>query len=200
MKIGIGAGGTTLAEHIASIQKAEADGFASVWMPNIFGFDAIMTLALAGAATSTIELGTFVVPTYPRHPTAMAQQGLTAAAATNGRFTLGIGLSHKLVIEDMFGLDYSRPIRHMREYLSVLIPALDRQPIRFHGEEYRVAAQFDVPIDRRPPVIVAALGPPDAQDRGPPGRWHRNLDGRPEVPGKDRRPDHHEFRKGSRPA
>lgn len=159
MKIGIGAGGTTLAEHIASIQKAEADGFASAWMPNIFGFDAIMTLALAGAATSTIELGTFVVPTYPRHPTAMAQQGLTAAAATNGRFTLGIGLSHKLVIEDMFGLDYSRPIRHMREYLSVLIPALDRQPIRFHGEEYRVAAQFDVPIDRRPPVIVAALGP-----------------------------------------
>ena len=103
MKIGVGVSGNSLQEQIASIQKAEADGFASIWMPNIFGTDAIMTLALAGAVTKTIEMGTFVVPTYPRHPTAMAQQALTAAAATGGRFILGIGLSHKVVIEDMLG-------------------------------------------------------------------------------------------------
>jgi F420-dependent oxidoreductase-like protein len=128
-------------------------------MANIFSHDAITTLALAGRVTEKMELGTFVVPTYPRHPTAMAQQALTAAAATNGRFILGIGLSHKIVIEDMFGLDYSKPIRHMREYLSVLNPLLDGQPVRFRGEEYRVAAQIAVPGAPRPPVIVAALGP-----------------------------------------
>ena len=159
MRIGVGASGTTIQEQIASIQKAEADGFVSVWMPQIFGWDAITVFALAGAATSTIEMGTFVVPTYPRHPTALAQQALTAASATGGRFTLGIGLSHKVVIEDMFGLDYSKPARHMREYLSVLMPALERQPVRFRGEEFRVAAQFDVPVEKRPQVIVAALGP-----------------------------------------
>jgi F420-dependent oxidoreductase-like protein len=164
MRIGIGAGpigpgGNSLQDQISSIQKAEAEGFASVWMPNIFGFDAITVLALAGAMTKTIELGTFVVPTYPRHPTALAQQALTAAAGTGGRFTLGIGLSHKIVIEDMLGLDYSKPVRHMREYLSVLMPALEREPVRFRGEEYRVAIQLDVAVEKRPPVIVAALGP-----------------------------------------
>ncbi len=159
MRIGIGIGGEgTLASIIEQARQAEADGFASAWMANIFGADAITTLALAGQVTSTIELGTFVVPTYPRHPTAIAQSALTAAAATNGRFTLGIGLSHKLVIEDMFGLDYSKPIRHMREYLSVLNPLLAGEAVRFQGEEFRVAAQIVVAGAAKPPLLVAALG------------------------------------------
>jgi len=164
VRIGIGIGAATgvdgtLDEVLEQARQAEADGFASAWMANIFAHDAITTLALAGKVTSTIELGTFVVPTYPRHPTAIAQQALTAAAATGGRFTLGIGLSHKLVIEDMFGLDYSKPIRHMREYLSVLNPLLAGEAVRFRGEEFRVAAQLTVGGATKPPVIVAALGP-----------------------------------------
>jgi F420-dependent oxidoreductase-like protein len=164
MRIGIGVGaGTgedgTIDALLGQFQRAEAEGFQFAAMANIFSHDAITTLALAGRVTEKIELGTFVVPTYPRHPTAIAQQALTASAATNGRFILGIGLSHKIVIQDMFGLDYSKPIRHMREYLSVLNPLLDGQPVRFQGEEYRVAAQIAVPGAPRPPVIVAALGP-----------------------------------------
>ena len=160
MKIGIGVDTSgTLDQVLPRFTQAEADGFASVWIPNIFGYDAIMLLALAGSVTSTIELGTFVVPTYPRHPSAIAQQALTAAAATGGRFTLGIGLSHKLVIEDMFGLDYSKPIRHMREYLTILDRALTGQPTRFQGEEFRVGFQIEVPGTTKPPVVVAALGP-----------------------------------------
>ncbi|MBI2766698.1 MAG: TIGR03564 family F420-dependent LLM class oxidoreductase [Chloroflexi bacterium] len=160
MKIGIGIDTSgTLAEVLPKIQRAEADGFAAVWIPNIFSYDAITLLALAGNVTSTIELGTFVVPTYPRHPAALAQQALTAAAATNGRFTLGIGLSHRIVIEDMFGLDYSKPIRHTREYLTILMRALTGEPTRFQGEQYRVAFQTAVPGATKPPVIVAALGP-----------------------------------------
>ena len=79
MKIGINGGGTTIAKAVESAQQAEADGYASIWFSNIFGLDAMTVCAVAGAATSRIELGTFVVPTFPRHPTAMAQQ----ASSTN---------------------------------------------------------------------------------------------------------------------
>ena len=162
MKIGLGigiAGSEGIDDVIRQIQRAEEAGFDSAWLPNIFGLDAITTIAVAGRETSRIELGTFVVPTYPRHPVAMAQQALTAAAAAGGRFTLGIGLSHRIVIEGMFGLDYSKPVRHMREYLSVLIPLLEGKQVQFRGEEYRVQAQITVPGVSRPSVVVAALGP-----------------------------------------
>jgi F420-dependent oxidoreductase-like protein len=160
MRIGLGVGGGgDLAKELDDFKRAEAAGFAATWTPNIFGLDAIGLLALAGQVTTSVELGTFVVPTYPRHPMVMAQQALTTAAATNNRFTLGIGLSHKVVIEDMLGLDMSKPVRHMREYLSVLMPLLAGEAIRYKGEEYRVAGQVAVPGAQRPPVIVAALGP-----------------------------------------
>jgi 5,10-methylenetetrahydromethanopterin reductase len=164
MRIGIGVGAGTgedgeIGALLKQFERAEASGFDSAWMANIFSHDAIMVLALAGQVTSRLELGTFVVPTYPRHPTALAQQALTAAAACGGRFTLGIGLSHKIVIENMFGLDYSKPVRHMREYLSVLMPLLSGKQTQFSGAEFRVAAQIAVPGATAPPVIVAALGP-----------------------------------------
>ena len=164
MRIGMGVGGGggpegPVGEIIQQIQQAEAAGFDLVWMPNIFGLDAITVLALAGRETSRIELATGVVPTYPRHPVAIAQQALTAAAASGNRFTLGIGLSHRVIIENMLGLDYSKPLRHMREYLSVLLPLLDGRPARFRGEEYRVAAELTVPGVTRVPVLLAALGP-----------------------------------------
>jgi len=164
MKIGIGIGDAVgsvggIDALLAQFTKAEADGFDSAWVANIFGVDAIMLCALAGRVTTSIELATGVVPTYPRHPTAIAQQALTASLASGGRFTLGIGLSHKVVIENMFGLDYSKPIRHMREYLSVLNPLLQGKAAAFSGEEYRVAAAITVPGATPPPVLVAALGP-----------------------------------------
>lgn len=160
MRIGIGVeAASTLDQTLENFRQAEADGFASAWASNIFGYDAISLLALAGRVTERIELGTFVVPTYPRHPVAIAQQALTTSAAAPGRFALGIGLSHKVVIEDMFGLDYSKPVRHMREYLSVLNPLLAGEATQFRGDEYRVAARFDVPGAAKPTLLVAALGP-----------------------------------------
>src|SRR5262249_9221832 len=84
MKIGIGIGdiGGVAADPdglVAQVRKAEADGFASGWLANIFGMDAIMAAALCARETQRIELGTAVVPTYPRHPVAMAQLALSAA-------------------------------------------------------------------------------------------------------------------------
>ncbi len=164
MRIGIGIGDAFGSNDVVSgllgqFERAEAQGFAAAWTANIFSYDAVMLLALAGRVTERIQLGTFVVPTYPRHPVVLAQQALTASAASNGRFTLGIGLSHRVVIENMLGLDYSKPIRHMREYLSVLNLLLAGESVHFQGQEFRVAAQVSVPGAKRPPVLVAALGP-----------------------------------------
>ena len=164
MRIGLmfGADGVsaTLDDIVAFAQEAEARGFATVWLANIFSFDAISTLSIAGRETRRIGLGTAVTPTYPRHPTAIAQQALTAAAATGNRFTLGIGLSHKIVIEDMLGLSYAQPARHMREYLSVLMPALRGETVNFDGEQYRGHnLALTVGGTEPPPVVVAALRP-----------------------------------------
>jgi F420-dependent oxidoreductase-like protein len=163
MRIGV-IGGVTAGEDgtihgvVRQAKALEAKGFASFWLPNIFGLDAITTLALVGRETKTIELGTAVVPTYPRHPIAMAQQALTAGAASNGRFTLGLGLSHKIVIEDLMGLSYAKPLRHMREYLTVLRELLAGRPAKFEGQEYRVKLGLQVPGAKPVPVLVAALG------------------------------------------
>ena len=138
---------------------AEQAGFASVWLPQVNTIDALMALALAGRATSRIELGTAVVPTYPRHPTALAAQALTVQDATNNRLALGIGLSHRFMIEDSLGLDYSRPIPHTRDYLSILGGLLAGEQVVYQGNEYRVNAQVTVVGAQKPPVLVAALGP-----------------------------------------
>lgn len=164
MRIGImiGADGTasTIDQVVEVARRAEASGLDNVWMANIFSFDAISTLSLIGRVTDRIGLGTAVTPTYPRHPTAMAQQALTAAAASRNRFSLGIGLSHQIVIENMLGFSYAKPARHMREYLSVLGPLLRGESVSFAGEEYRVnGVQMDVPGANPPPLLVAALGP-----------------------------------------
>ena len=140
------------------LQRAADDRFASAWMSNIFGVDALTALAVAGNGVPGIEVGTAVVPTFPRHPAALAQQARTVAAAVDGRLVLGIGLSHKIVIEDMFGYDFGRPVLHMREYLAVLLPLLDKQPVSFSGATVRANIGLTTPSPGRVPVVVAALG------------------------------------------
>ncbi|HTO68825.1 MAG TPA: LLM class F420-dependent oxidoreductase [Myxococcota bacterium] len=164
MRMGLMIGATegpagTIDGLVATAKRYEAGGFPCLWMANIFGLDAINALGLVGRETSRIELGTAVVPTYPRHPFAIAQQALTTQAASRGRFALGIGLSHKIVIENMLGFSYDKPARHMREYLSVLAPLLRGEAVQFRGEQYRVAGALQVPGATRVPLLVAALGP-----------------------------------------
>ena len=146
-------------ELVARAAAAEQAGFASAWLPQVSTVDALTVLALAGTATSRIELGTAVVPTYPRHPTALAMQALTVQDATNNRLSLGIGLSHRMLIEGSLGLDYSRPIPHMKDYLTVLNGLLAGERVQYQGEEYRVTAQVALAGAKKPPVLVAALGP-----------------------------------------
>lgn len=164
MKMGLMAGtnqgdGADVASLVDFIKRAETLNFDTVWLANIFGVDAISTLSIAGWDTERIELGTAVTPTYPRHPTAIAQQAMTAASASGNRFALGIGLSHKVVIEDMLGLSYEKPAKHMREYLSVLAPLLKGEPVSFSGEQYTAHVGLEFPKGTQVPLIVAALGP-----------------------------------------
>src|SRR5205814_2882796 len=102
-------GRRTIDDVVADARAAEHDGFSSYALPQIFGLDAMGVLAIVGRDVPRIELATGVVPTYGRHPLTMAQQALTVQAASDGRFTLGIGLSHQLVIEGMFGLSFDKP-------------------------------------------------------------------------------------------
>ncbi|MEI7544821.1 MAG: TIGR03564 family F420-dependent LLM class oxidoreductase [Mycobacteriaceae bacterium] len=148
----------TLDDIVAEAATVERDGFAAYWVPNIFGHDALTALAIVGTQVPRIELGTAVVPTFPRHPHAIAQQAHTVAAASGGRFTLGIGLSHKIVIENMFGLSYDKPIRHLREYLSVLMPLSRNEFANFEGEMYTVHAGLSAKGSDGFSVVVAALG------------------------------------------
>jgi F420-dependent oxidoreductase-like protein len=150
---------TTLDDLVDEARTAETQGFAFLSLPNIFGHDAIGALTVVGRETRSIELATGVVPSPPRHPVALAQQALTAQAACRGRFVLGIGLSHKIVIENMLGLSYAHPAKQMREYLEVLMPLVQGRPARFEGELYRVNAGLQVAGGTPVPVVVAALGP-----------------------------------------
>jgi len=162
MRIGVSlhdhSGPDALTKLRDELQRAADEGFPSAWMNNIFGMDALTALAVAGSQVPGIEVGTAVVPTYPRHPAALAQQARTVAAAVDGRLVLGIGLSHQIVIENMFGYDFGRPVLHMREYLAVLLPLLDGQPASFSGETVRANIGLTTPSPGRVPVLIAALG------------------------------------------
>ena len=161
MRIGIfgGTGRRSVDQVVDAARQTEQDGFASYTLPQIFGLDAMGMLAVIGREVPRVELLTGVVPTYGRHPLTMAQQALTVQAASGGRFSLGIGLSHQMVIENMFGLSFAQPVRHMREYLAVLMPLLRGGKCEVEGETISTHAALDVPELPPVPVLVAALGP-----------------------------------------
>ncbi|MGO9028673.1 MAG: TIGR03564 family F420-dependent LLM class oxidoreductase [Acidimicrobiales bacterium] len=145
-----------LAGQVASLAAA---GIEVAWASQIFGYDALTALAVIGREVPGIGLGTAVVPTYPRNPVMLASQALTVQAATGGRLTLGIGLSHQVVIENVFGMSFEKPARHMREYLSILVPALEGEQVAFTGETMKASTFGPLGIDApAPPVLVAALG------------------------------------------
>jgi 5,10-methylenetetrahydromethanopterin reductase len=148
-----------LDEVLSGIRDAASEGFASAWLPQITGYDALTVLALAGHETPGIELGTAVVPTYPRHPVMLAGQALTVQAATGGRLALGIGVSHEVVIEGSYGFSFERPARHMREYLSVLMPLVRGEQVNYTGETMKGVGKLGMPPAPPPQVLLAALAP-----------------------------------------
>jgi 5,10-methylenetetrahydromethanopterin reductase len=146
-----------IVEHAA---QAAADGFSSYWLAEhpTGGFDALTVLTVVGTRVPTIELGTAIVPTMPRHPMVLAGQALTTNAVIDGRLVLGIGLSHAPMMAQL-GIGFDKPIRHLREFLSVLMPLLDDGRVAFDGATISCNAQVFKHTQPRCGVVVAALGP-----------------------------------------
>lgn len=150
-----------LANVIDQVRGQKEAGFTTAWTSQIFGYDALTMLAVIGREVPDIQLGTAVIPTYPRHPLMLAAQALTVQAAVGDRLVLGIGLSHQIVIENMFGYSFDKPGRHMREYLSALMPALRGEQVAFTGETLKANTMgpLDVKGAQPPQVLLAALAP-----------------------------------------
>jgi F420-dependent oxidoreductase-like protein len=165
MKIGINAAGLSQRASIESFRNdaracAEA-GFSSYWLAEhpLIGFDSMTAIAAIASDVPDIEIGTAIVPTFPRHPLTLAGQALTTNQALGGRFCLGVGLSHEALLAPM-GISFEgKPIRHLREYLSILMPLLDEGKVSFNGETLSCNAQLLGTPGEKPCVVVAALGP-----------------------------------------
>src|SRR3954469_582117 len=147
-------------ELIDQTRQAAEAGLKSVWFSQLpLSQDAVTVAALAGREVPGIEVGTSVVPTYPRHPLLVASAAQTAQAATGGRFTLGIGLGSKGFLGPVYGVDYPPPIRHLREYLTVLRSAFAGETVDFEGETVTAKAPGPSTVGGDVPIIVAAMGP-----------------------------------------
>ncbi len=158
MKIGILGRAGSLDDQIRHARIAEADGFANWSLPQILAEDALTTLAVAAGSVPRLELGTAVVPVYGRHPAALAMQATTVNAAADGRLLLGIGLSHQMLIEGVFGIGFDKPVGFMREYLEILLPLMAGEAVSVDGDRNTFRGGLQ-PVGDPPPVVVAALGP-----------------------------------------
>ena len=167
MRIGLMVGpergryGTKVARLQADARWAEEAGLATVWIPQIPDeFDALTAATVVGAATSRIEIGTAVVPVQPRHPIALAQHILSVQAVCAGRLSIGLGVSHHWIIDEMLGLPYEHPTATMRDYLDVLDQALSGPgPVDVENDRFRVHNPLDITDVTPTPVLLAALGP-----------------------------------------
>lgn len=167
MRIGVMVGpergryATKVARMRADATWAEEAGLASVWVPQIPDeFDAMTAAALIGDVTDRVEIGTAVVPIQTRHPVATAQQALATQAVCEGRFSLGLGVSHHWIVEEMLGLPYERPARSMANYLDVLDRALAGPGmVDVENDDWTIHNPLDVTDLTPTPVLIAALGP-----------------------------------------
>ena len=158
MELGIFGSSRNIDDLKKQVQVANNLGYSTFWTPQIFNLDALTALAVIAESVEGIRLGTSVIPTYPRHPMMLAQQALTVNQVSNGRLDLGIGLSHKPVVEGMWGISFDAPVGHMSDYLQILMALLHDGTISYGGKHLTSRGGIDVPADA-PPVLVAALGP-----------------------------------------
>ncbi|HKX04789.1 MAG TPA: LLM class flavin-dependent oxidoreductase, partial [Methylomirabilota bacterium] len=148
-----------LAPAVALARRADALGYESLWVTHGIGRDALQVLAAYGNVAPHAGLGSGVIPIYPRHPVLLAQEALTLSDVSGGRLRLGIGVSHRPMMEGALGLDMGRPLEVTREYVTVLRAALTGK-VQHQGARYRVNWQSGLPrVPAAPPILLAGLAP-----------------------------------------
>jgi F420-dependent oxidoreductase-like protein len=145
---------------IRDLTQARDGGFTRVWLTQMpFDVDLLTVLAAAMHEVSDIEVASGVVPIQNQHPMLMAQRALTLNMIAGGRFTLGVGVTHRTVTEGMWGISWDRSVRRLSEYLDGLLPLLSGEPVNATGEMLTTRGALQISGAPRPDVYVAALGP-----------------------------------------
>ncbi len=156
-RIGFSIGGADITQLLNTIASAEQVGVRQIWMTQgPTSLDALTVYAAAMSRTHAIRLGTSIVPTYPRHPLALMQQAYTVDALSPGRVRLGVGSSHRPIIERTYGEPMPRPLSHLKSYVSVLHQASHAGSVDVHDEWFTARAQW--PQAPHIPILVATLG------------------------------------------
>jgi alkanesulfonate monooxygenase SsuD/methylene tetrahydromethanopterin reductase-like flavin-dependent oxidoreductase (luciferase family) len=147
---------TNPSAFIKKIIAAEENGIRQIWMNQVF-LDTLTIFAAAATKTYEIRLGTAIVQTYPRHPLALAEQVLVLNDIAPGRLRLGVGPSHRSIIEGLFGLPHRKPLVHLREYVKVLYDILQGGKVDHHGEFFNVELE-QINNTARIPILISTLG------------------------------------------
>jgi F420-dependent oxidoreductase-like protein len=155
-RVGLVVSGTDAASAASTIVAAEVASVRQVWMTQSTPApDTLTIFASAAVQTTSVLMGTAIVPTYPRHPLALAQQALALGDIAPGRLRLGIGPSHRPTIEGVYGIPMTAPLEHLREYVTVLRTALWEGEIDHHGRYYTI--KTTLPRTPRTPILISAL-------------------------------------------
>ena len=151
--------GRSIESAVERVKLAESLGYESVYVTHIAGRESLTVLTAYALATSRIRIGTGVVPIYTRTPATMAQTAATLDELAGGRLTLGLGVSHRPVVEGWHGQTIDRPVAEMREYVSI-VRAILRGEDPPRGEKWQTGFHL-FGLDPRPalPIYVAALSP-----------------------------------------
>ncbi|MBV9351041.1 MAG: TIGR03564 family F420-dependent LLM class oxidoreductase [Mycobacterium sp.] len=145
---------------VQNLARLRDEGFRRVWMTQMpYEPDLLTVLAVALREVDRIEVGTGVIPIQNQHPMLLAQRALTLSVIGNGRFILGLGMTHQAVTEGMWGIPWDKPVRRLREYLDGLQPLLAGQAADAVGETVTTRGALQIPGAPPPDVYVAALGP-----------------------------------------
>jgi F420-dependent oxidoreductase-like protein len=140
---------------------ADKLGYSCISIGESWGEDAFTGLSQVAAVTSTIKVGTGIVPTFGRSPANLSMAALSLDSISDGRFFLGLGSSGKIVIEDFHGEEYSKPLTRMREYIEFIKLAAQSERLNMNGEfvkTQRFKIKFK-PYRNTLPIYIASLTP-----------------------------------------
>jgi F420-dependent oxidoreductase-like protein len=152
--------GRSLETAMQRVREAERLGYESAYVTHIAARDSLAVLAAYASRTSTIKLGTGVMPIYSRTPVATAQIATTIDEIAGGRVVLGLGLSHRVTVENWYGQEIGKPVREMREYVSAVRAILDGEDPPADNEVFKTNFHFSGYAARPDfPVYMAALSP-----------------------------------------